>query len=134
MMRAEISNDLAEKGTAIIARKKVRYSRRLVDTLYDHMSDEARACITQKYGGLFGEALLLNVESIAACCALIGTDSDPRACAPESIRGRFGSRGDPERISAAWDWFENAVHRPVDERECMRDIRLIFPEYAEGAG
>ena len=129
----EIRSALTIVGLPILCEKEVTYTAALVDVLYDHMSREARTMIAQRYGGCTGTALLLYASSIEACLAVCGKESDPRACTLESIRGRYGSRGDFECLGD-WPWWENAIHRPVDERERARDVSLFFPEYAEGAG
>ncbi len=132
-LREEIMEVFRDASMPILAIKDITYTEALVDLLYDHMSWEARTMITQKYGGCTGTALLICAESIEACLTTCGRESDPRACVPGSIRGRYGSRGDPEMLGA-WPWWENAIHRPVDERERSRDLEIFFPEHAEGAG
>lgn len=129
----EISTVLLGKGVTVRCAKTILFTAELVDQLYDHMDDEARAAIVRKYGGRIGVALCMEVENIAAGVRVIGTESNPSACHEESIRALFGVHESAERIGA-WEWWENALHRPVDERERVRDLRLLFPEWAEGAG
>ncbi|MES2225184.1 MAG: hypothetical protein V4480_00035 [Patescibacteria group bacterium] len=104
----------------------------MIKTLYDHMDVEAQWNIAQRYEHKRGCALLADFPSIDTCMRLIGRESDPRACAPHTIRARFGSKTEPEHVGE-WLWWENALHRPVDERERLRDLALIFPECARGA-
>jgi nucleoside diphosphate kinase len=120
-------------GMKVIAQREVMYTQTLIHVLYDHMDSSARMCITKKYAGRIGTALLFQVESLAACLRVIGTESNPGACAEGTIRARYGSRGEPEYLGT-WKWWENAVHRPIDERERLRDLALLFPEHAESAG
>lgn len=132
-IRDAIKCDLIHAGIEIVSSKAFAYHARAVDVLYDHMDEAARLCITRKYGGRIGDALLIEAEDIEMCKEIIGTESDPCACQPHTLRARYGSRHAPERIGG-WLWHENAVHRPVDERERIRDLALIFPEYKESTG
>lgn len=124
---------LRNSGLRIVESKAVVYGEELVEILYDHMDSQARKCITDRYRGRIGVALCIEDGDIETCMTIIGRESDPQACAPESIRTRFGESGEPERIGG-WLWWENALHRPVDERERLRDLQHIFPERTESAG
>lgn len=101
--------------------------------LYDHMSTEARVMIGERYLGKKGIALLLTFESVEHCNGILGSESDPRACEAHSLRAIYGSRTEPERLGE-WQWWENAIHRPIDERERVRDLLLVFPKNYQSAG
>jgi nucleoside diphosphate kinase len=131
--RHEIKECLEERGLLVIRSKDLVYTRKLVEVLYDHMDSTARAEIAKRYEGHIGVALCIEAESIAACMNIIGTESDPRMCVEGTVRALYGTLRTPERIGM-WDWWENALHRPVDEYERVRDLAYIFPEHAESAG
>ncbi len=131
--RDAIMQAMRVAGMEVIAQREVMYTRKLIYVLYDHMDSSARTCISKKYAGRIGTALLIQVDSIRACLEVIGSESNPEACARGTIRARYGSRGEPEYFGS-WEWWENAVHRPIDERERLRDLAHLFPEYAESAG
>lgn len=131
--RYEILQCLLQFPISVISTKEITYDAHLVDILYDHMDIQARVHIMERYEGQVGVALCVDVPSIAACMAVIGTESDPRACTPNTIRAKYGQLTEPERIGE-WLWWENALHRPVDERERVRDLSYVFPEYVESAG
>ena len=122
----EIIRLLISSGIPVCERKRMTYTKELVDQLYNHMSTGARAQIKTNFVGKCGLALLVRAPSIRRLLAVAGVHSDPRQCAPNSIRFRFGTHGIPERIDD-WDWWDNAFHRPVDMREAKRDLNLFFP-------
>jgi nucleoside diphosphate kinase len=129
----EIRICLEERGLPVRCSKDLVYTPQLVELLYDHMDAEARTEITKRYGGHIGVALCLDAESIEACMEVIGTESNPHACTEGTIRALYGTPGVPVRMGA-WEWWENALHRPVDERERVRDLSFVFPEYTKNAG
>jgi hypothetical protein len=116
----------------IIAQKKFVYTTEAIEILYDHMDEVARLLIAERYCGRTGLALLLDFESLEQCLDFIGRESDPDACAPTSVRALYCSYAEPETLGTL-PWWENGIHRPVDERERVRDLQLIFPEMQKGA-
>lgn len=128
-LRARITRALADARLLVLATAEFTYGPALVDALYDHMDIPARAEIVRRYAGRPGVALLVSAGSLSELLDAVGRESDPRACAHDSLRYRFGKHGEPDRIGD-WLWWENAVHRPVDERERLRDLRLFFPGHA----
>lgn len=124
--RDEIVAALRSEGISVISEKTVTYTEPLVHALYDHMDTRAREAITLRLKGKDGIALLLEVASIALLLEVVGHDSDPHRCHPRSLRARFAQDATEERMGDA-PWWENAVHRPIDEREALRDLSLLFP-------
>lgn len=124
--RDEIVAALKSEGISVICEKTVTYTEPLVHALYDHMDARAREAIIHRLKGKDGIALLLEVATIARLLEVVGHDSDPRRCHPRSLRARFAEDASEERMGDA-SWWENAVHRPIDEREALRDLSLLFP-------
>lgn len=122
-----IASALEEAGIPILAQKHIVYTIPFIDVLYDHMSPAARFAIGLRMAGAPGIAFLVEALSVDAFLEIAGRESDPSKCAPHSIRARFAKGAEEERVSD-WVWFENAFHRPVDEREAHRDVSLVFPE------
>lgn len=116
---------LTEAGIPVIERKDITYTPSLVGILYDHMPDEAVSEITRRMDQKPGIALLVSANSIEHLLDVVGRESNPGLCAPRSLRARFGRNAPEERVGT-WSWWENALHRPVDEREARRDLRLLF--------
>ncbi|HEY0948540.1 MAG TPA: nucleoside-diphosphate kinase [Candidatus Paceibacterota bacterium] len=124
--RDEIVAALKNEGVSIIREKRITYTKALVHALYDHMDQSARDAIAARLCGMDGIALLLEVASIDRLLEVVGDDSDPRRCRPHTLRARFASGASEERMGDA-PWWENAVHRPINEREALRDLSLLFP-------
>ena len=118
---------LEDRGVCVDERKIITYTVPLVHALYDHMDRDARDAITERLAGNPGVALLVKTESIECLLDIVGRHSDPAKCAPDSIRARFAQNATEERMGASL-WWENALHRPVNEQEAQRDLALIFPE------
>lgn len=116
---------LIAASITIRATKRVVFTAHMIETLYDHMSPEARQDIARKLIGSEGLALLLDTPSIEGLLAVVGCHSDPRLCAPNTIRSRFGIHSSPASVGQD-PWWENAFHRPIDMREAKRDLFLIF--------
>lgn len=124
----QITHALSVRGVLILASQDFTYDSVLIDTLYDHMDEEARKAITERYAGKLGKAMLLSCTGIDECLEIIGRHSDPRRCHRATLRHKFGSHGTPEMLGD-WEWWENGIHRPVDERERMRDLFRFFPKH-----
>jgi nucleoside diphosphate kinase len=120
-----IISALAEAGIEVIGRKDIVYTIPLIRALYDHMPDDAVCEIAQRMAHRPGIALLTRSPSIDRLLEIVGRESDPARCAAGSLRARFGN-GAPEERVGSWPWWENALHRPVDEREAARDLALVF--------
>jgi hypothetical protein len=121
----DILGILTNASIIIHETKGIIYSRMLVDILYDHMSTEIRVAIANDLVGNEGLALLLTTQSIEHLLEVAGRESDPAACAPKSIRGRFGVHSEPLCVGNERSW-KNAFHRPIDLREADRDMRAVF--------
>lgn len=121
----EILDTLRSSSIIIHKTKLILYTHDLIEILYDHMSPSARHGIAQKLAGHTGIAILLSAPSIQEFLEIIGTESDPHACAPGTIRARFGVHDVPARVGDGV-WFENAFHRPINSREAKRDLWHIF--------
>ena len=121
----EILALLEAKHAFILEMKSVRYTNELVEILYDHMSADARTSIAEQLVGLDGMALLLSVPSIEWFLRVVGRESDPTLCSPNSIRARFGAHAEPALVGGEV-WWDNAFHRPIDEREAARDLLYLF--------
>lgn len=119
---------LRDADMPVQKRRNIIYTLDLIDTLYDHMSAEARQDITDRMASRPGVALLVESESVEALLKVAGSESDPARCAPNSIRARF-AKGAPEERVGSSVWFENAFHRPVNDREAARDVAALFPEF-----
>ena len=122
---AIIIRALEGEGIPLLSQREVIYSDSVIRTLYDHMPEDALFAIKGRMEGGIGLALLVEAESIEKLLAVVGRESDPARCAPMSLRARFG-KGAPEEQVGTWAWFENAIHRPVDAREALRDLSLLF--------
>ncbi|MDB5244917.1 MAG: hypothetical protein JWN90_22 [Parcubacteria group bacterium] len=96
------------------------------------MDELARSLIVKRYCDRHGHALLLEFSSIDHCLDCIGRDSDPALCAPHTLRAMYCGFAEPEALGIL-PWWENGIHRPIDERERMRDLMLVFPEFQKGA-
>lgn len=116
---------LNDAGMPVLEWKDITYTRALAYQLYDHMSPRAQADIATDLDGKPGIALRLEVPSIDALLDIAGRETDPRACAFGTIRWRFGLHANPSDAGGT-PWWQNAFHRPVDEREAERDLRLFF--------
>jgi nucleoside diphosphate kinase len=112
-------------GIRILEKKFFLFTREHIDVLYDHMSTETRTAIAKHVVGLKGLALLLCAPSIERLLEVVGTESDPRRCAPQTIRARFGVHADPFDVDND-PWWDNAFHRPINEREAVRDLACLF--------
>jgi nucleoside diphosphate kinase len=121
----EIICALRTAQVKILKTKVLWFTQTLIEILYDHMSTDARRAIGRELVEKQGLALLLDVESIERLLEIVGTESDPRACAPSSIRARFGIRAEPVYVGADL-WWQNAFHRPIDIREAQRDLFHLF--------
>lgn len=128
-----ICEELHREGINIIAQKEFAYTASAIAVLYDHMSTDAQTFIGLRYSATPGISLLLDFHSTEHCLEVIGHVSDPRMCKPGTLRAQYGTHLAPE-VVGQWQWFESAVHRPVDERERVRDVRLVFPELLLDAG
>lgn len=126
--RDEIVAALRSEGISVIREKTITYTAALVQALYDHMDEDARNAITDRLSGKPGMALLVEVESVKRLLDIVGRHSNPALCAPRTIRARFAQDAPEERMGDA-PWWENAVHRPIDEREAQRDLSLLFPAW-----
>ena len=118
---------LEKAGVRLLEHREIIYTAALVHELYDHMPEDARAAIAASLDGKHSLALLLEADSIDAVLDVAGRESDPSRCTPGTIRARYGTYQPPRRMGS-WPWWENAVHRPVDMREAMRDRHLLFPD------
>ncbi len=116
----------------VVAQKKFVYTRHAIEVLYDHMDDTVRSGIAERYCGRTGLAVLLDFKDIEHCLDCIGRESDPDACASHSIRAMYCAFAAPERLGGIL-WWENGIHRPIDEQERVRDPELVFPEHYMGA-
>ncbi|CAN5700144.1 hypothetical protein BH11PAT2_BH11PAT2_05360 [soil metagenome] len=123
---------MQRQGIPIIDHKKFVYTRHAIEVLYDHMDEVARSHIAMRYCRRSGHALLMDFNSIDQCLEYIGRESDPDACEPNSIRSLYCAFAEPEMLGTV-PWWENGIHRPIDERERLRDLKLVFPEYPKGA-
>jgi nucleoside diphosphate kinase len=121
----EILSMLQKASIEVRATKSLLFTHSLVEILYDHMPSDARHTIAQSLAGKVGLALLVSVPSIECVLEIVGRESDPRLCAASTIRARFGVRAGPTHMGTD-PWWENAFHRPIDEREAARDLREIF--------
>lgn len=124
--RRAILAELQRTKLLLLTTKILNYTPSLIATLYDHMDDAARAAIAERYSGMPGYALLLSAPNIDVCLEIVGRESDPCKCARHSLRYLYGWHSAPAAVGD-WQWWENAVHRPVNERERTRDIALVFP-------
>ncbi len=124
-IEADIIRVLIERGISVCMLRPITYTRSLIDELYDHMPEDARNAIADMLVGKEGIALLLEVASLSILLDIMGRESDPARCAPDSIRGLYGLRAGPVQVGS-WPWWENAIHRPVDQREAERDLSRIF--------
>lgn len=122
----EITERLHKRDMIIEKRREIVYSAALLDALYDHMSEDARVAIRERMCEKPGIALLLANTSVGEVLALVGSKSNPAECAPGTLRALYGHNAPEERM-AEWPWWENAIHRPIDEREAVRDLALLFP-------
>ena len=123
----DIVRMLEEAGIRLLERRDMTYTPALVHELYDHMPEDARDAIAESLAGKQGIALLLEARSIDAVLDIAGHESDPSRCTPGTIRARYGKHRSPVRMGS-WPWWENALHRPVDMREALRDRRLLFSD------
>jgi hypothetical protein len=125
----EILETLINADIVVEKTKCILYTQELVEVLYDHMSLEARQGIGRQLSGLHGLAVLLRVPSIERLLDVVGRESDPSKCKLGTIRACFGIHEAPQQIGNKcgneW-WWENAFHRPIDEREAARDLLHIF--------
>lgn len=121
----EIIDALAAGSILILETKPLVYTDELVEILYDHMSAAARSGIARQLVEQEGLALLLEAPSIVQLLEIVGTESNPSACAPGTIRYHFGIHADPI-LTGDDPWWENAFHRPIDAREAARDLSYIF--------
>ncbi len=121
----EILEVLCEKSLPVLETKPLCFSDSLVHTFYDHMPYSAREAIARSLAGKTGLALLVEVPSIAHLLEITGSESDPSKCALGTIRERFGVHGIPS-ILGSDPWWENAIHRPINTREAMRDLWYVF--------
>lgn len=117
---------IEEQGACVRRREEILYTTPLVHALYDHMDADARDAITERLCGKPGIALLIEVASVDRMLDIAGRHSNPALCDSGSIRARFARDATEERMGTA-RWWENALHRPIDEREAERDLELVFP-------
>ena len=122
---ADIRSKIAERGIAVRESMDIIYTDELIAGLYDHMSEQARRDIAFRLSGKKGIALVLDAADTETVLEIAGRESDPRRCAPGSLRAEFGLYTESDPVGAE-EWWQNAIHRPVDEREARRDMRLIF--------
>ena len=121
----EILSTLQHSSISVVCTKELYFSDQVVHSLYDHMPAPAREAIALRLVGQTGLALLLDVPSIVRLLEVVGIESDPAKCAPGTIRERFGVHGAPALVGTD-PWWENAIHRPIDMREAMRDLWQVF--------
>ena len=121
----EILQILQNASIVILEKKRFWYTPEMIEILYDHMSPEARDGIARRLVGLQSLSLLLSAPSIERFLEIVGKESNPRLCAPGTIRARFGIHDTPTYIGDDV-WYENAFHRPIDAREAARDLALLF--------
>jgi nucleoside diphosphate kinase len=121
----EILIALQTDGALVKETRRICYTHKLVEILYDHMSPEARRGIERQLIGLNGLALLLCVPSIEWLLEAAGRESDPSKCESGTIRFRFGVHTTPLCVGEDY-WWENAFHRPINAREAARDLLRIF--------
>jgi nucleoside diphosphate kinase len=120
-----IIRDFHKRQIPVLSVRSIVYTRQCIDVLYDHMDDTARKLIVERYQERVGLALLLECTDINECLEVVGRESNPSKCHPGSLRHKYGSHTTPDECGS-WQWFENAIHRPIDERERLRDIKLLF--------
>lgn len=113
-------------GFLIIMERQLRYTSGLIHCLYDHMALATREAIASRLDEQLGYALAVETPDVESVLELAGRVSDPRACAPHTIRYQFGCHDEPERMGED-PWWTNAIHRPTTHDEARRDMALVFP-------
>jgi nucleoside diphosphate kinase len=61
--------------------------------------------------------------AIAKLLEVVGESTDPRQCAPHTIRARFGT--EPLNWQGHFVYFQNVMHRSKTPDEVKRDIELF---------
>lgn len=121
--RDEIREMVLESGLQIPQFSRIPIPASVLALLYPGVPSEVMAATIQHYSmGVCEVGIVDGPNAIQRLLALVGEETNPARCAPGTIRARFCHKG-PIQIGK-WSYCFNGVHRPKDQREARRDVKI----------
>lgn len=122
--RSSIRHIIASAGLAICQTRTGILDEKFLRPLYPDLSPDLWAA-TMKFMqcGVCEVGLVEGDDAVQRLFVIAGRSTNPNDCEPSTIRGQFG-RKVPDRVGAVI-YFRNAIHRPKDCDEAMRDVALL---------
>lgn len=126
----EIQLIIRDSGLTIIKTMIMELSPEILKALYPNLSKDLITATELYMGGTTSEVGVVNGEGVVQRLLTICRDStDPRRCAPRTIRRLFGLQK-PVSIGTAL-YFRNAIHRPRTCIEAQRDLAVFASLFNE---
>ncbi|MEJ0053973.1 MAG: nucleoside-diphosphate kinase [bacterium] len=127
----EIRRRIANIGLMVVGQREYRWDFRAnalntIQSMYPRCPEEIVEATVDHYLGHATPVLLLEgKDAIRRFFALAGKETNPGKCHESTLRRQFGIPN-ADIIGGRRKYWRNALHRPRDANEAIRDIRIFF--------